>query len=160
MIILGIDPGMDGAVAALADGQILRVHDTPVLTVASGRKKRRELQPSIMREILEGYRDQDQVIAAIEKVHTMPKQGVVSSGRFMFGFGLWIGLLAGLRIPYELVTPQAWKKALMNGMAKEKGASMLRAKALFPNAPLELAKHHGRADAIMIAEHLRRRVGA
>ena len=96
---------------------------------------------------------------AIERVHSMPKQGVASSFKFGMGFGIWLGILAALRLPHELVTPQAWKKLMLAGMPKEKDASRQRAMQLFPDVDLSLKRHHGRADALLIAEWLRRTAG-
>jgi crossover junction endodeoxyribonuclease RuvC len=77
------------------------------------------------------------------------------------GLGTWEGVLAGLGIPYELVTPQRWKKALMDGMGKDKDASRLQAIRLFPAIAGQLArkKDDGRADALLIAEYGRRTRG-
>jgi len=158
-VILGIDPGLDGGLAVLADG--VAVYDTPTLTVAGGKGHRREYNLTLMVNLiragtlLEDYHVDD-VSAFIEAVHAMPGQGVRSMFTMGFGLGLWTGILAGLRIPYTRVAPQRWKKAMMDGMGKEKDASRLRAQQLFPTAELHLKKHHGRADALLIAEYGRR----
>ena len=67
--------------------------------------------------------------------------------------------LVCLTIPYTLVTPQRWKKELMDGMPKDKDSSRVVAIRLFPTfaTELKLKKHHGRADALLIAEYLRRK---
>lgn len=153
---LGIDVGLSGAAACINENGELVVHDTPTLEVGKGR---RGYDVGAMADILEdlvSYGDSAQRVCALELVHSMPKEGVRSAFSFGCGFGIWQGLLVGLRIPYELVTPQAWKKLLLNGQPKEKGASILKAKQLFPNAPLTLKKHHNRADAILLAEFCRR----
>ena len=67
------------------------------------------------------------------------------------GYGIWIGILAALNIPYTEVHPVTWKSKIMAGMGKEKDASIARAKQLYPTADLSLKKHHGRADALLIA---------
>jgi hypothetical protein len=86
----------------------------------------------------------------------MPEQGVSSSFRFGRGLGLWEGILSAFQIPFVKVTPQRWKKNLLDGMGKEKDASRLRAQTLFPSLDLSLKKHHGRGDALLLAEFLRR----
>jgi crossover junction endodeoxyribonuclease RuvC len=63
-------------------------------------------------------------------------------------------LLFGLCIPVQMVAPTKWKKAMMYGMGKEKDASRLAALRLYPKAELHLCKHHGRADAILMARWL------
>ena len=98
------------------------------------------------------------VSAAIERVNSMPGQGVASSFTFGKGFGIWLGILASFSVSVDLVHPTRWKKAMLDGMGKEKDAARIRAKELFPSADLSLRKHHGRADALLIAEY-RRRLG-
>ena len=75
------------------------------------------------------------------------------------GFGLWLGILAGLGIPHTLVTPQAWKKEMMQGMG-DKDAARIRAQELFPHCvdSLSRKKDIGRADALLIAEYGRRQM--
>jgi hypothetical protein len=75
------------------------------------------------------------------------------------GYGMWIGIVAALEIPYTLVTPQAWKKELMQGI-KDKDAGRLRAMQLFPayNEWLVRKRDIGRADALLIAEYGRRQL--
>ena len=99
-----------------------------------------------------------QQLIGIEKIHSMPGQGVASMFSMGEGFGIWQGILQAFFMPTTFITPQAWKKALMAGMPKEKDASRIRAIQLFPSVAeeLKLKKHHGRADALLIAEFLRR----
>lgn len=99
--------------------------------------------------------------AAIELVHSMPGQGVTSMFSMGYGFGIWRMALVALDIPHELVTPQAWKKMLMAGQPKDKQASVLVASQLYPQAYSQLigpkgGKKDGNADALLIAEWLRR----
>lgn len=113
-----------------------------------------------MAAILRGYQDSSEgLLVGIEKVHSMPGQGVASTFCFGEGYGVWLGILAALGIRHELITPQSWKKSLMDGQLKDKDASRLVAMRLFPEAgnQLQLKKHHGRADALLIAEFVRRK---
>jgi crossover junction endodeoxyribonuclease RuvC len=61
------------------------------------------------------------------------------------------GVAAGMRIPYSLVIPQTWKKAL--GVPADKNAARARACQLFPNMASKFArvKDDGRAEAALIA---------
>lgn len=157
---IGIDPGLTGAVAVIrGDGLFLAVHDTPVLEVVKNKKTRHDPDRVAMANLLAAIEHQySPVFAAIEKVNAMPEQGVTSVFSFGMGYGIWLGILASFGIPTDLVHPTRWKKTLMDGMGKEKDASRQRAKELFPAADLTLKKHHGRADALLIAEY-RRRLG-
>jgi hypothetical protein len=154
LIYVGIDPGLDGALAIIfPDMQV--VCDTPTVNVVGKNGTKREYLTAEMAKILSSFREAE-VRAVVELVHAMPGQGVRSMFSMGYGVGLWEGLLAGSGIPYERVTPQRWKKALMDGMGKEKDASRFKAQQLFPKAELHLKKHHGRAEALLLAEWLRR----
>jgi hypothetical protein len=117
------------------------------------------LLPRLMWRLLREATPLQRVIVFIEKVHSMPKQGVASSFNFGMGFGLWQGVVVGLNLPMEMVTPQRWQKEMLAGMQGGKEASIIRAQELFPDAELHLKKHHGRADALLIAEYGRRTYG-
>jgi len=163
IIFIGIDVGLTGAVAAIPDhtGWPVKIHDTPTLMIASGRKNKRDYMIPEMVRILNSYYDPNCNVYAhvvIESVHAMPKQGVSSTFSFGRGLGIWEGVLSALGIPYEFVTPQRWKKEMMGGMGKDKSASRLRAMQLFPQLSdqLNLKKHDGRAEALLLAELCRR----
>ena len=154
-MFIGIDPGLDGALAGLADSGEPWLFDTPTLTVA-GAKSRRDYDIPQMRNYLmralAGPSSNCRV--GIESIHSMPKQGISSTFNFGKGFGIWLGLVVALRMPYELITPQIWKKHFyLRGSDKE--ASRLKASQLFPSSDLTLKKHHGRAEALLIAEYCR-----
>uniref|UniRef100_A0A6H1ZZ53 Uncharacterized protein n=1 Tax=viral metagenome TaxID=1070528 RepID=A0A6H1ZZ53_9ZZZZ len=153
--VLGIDPGYSGAIAVFNCGQPnhvydIRVYDMPILKTG----KKTELDEvelfTLFDNLLFGGR---KVSAFVEKAQTMPGQGIASTGRYLVGYGQILGILAGLRIPKTLVHPRTWKAKMMRDMEKEKQASILRCKQLFPEFAqqhLTLKKHHGRADAILI----------
>lgn len=153
---IGVDVGFSGAAAAINERGEVVVHDTPTVELAKGR---RGYDVRGMAEVLEdllGHGDTDERLCAVELVHSMPGEGVRSAFSFGRGLGNWEALLVAMRIPFELVTPQAWQKVMLNGLPKGKGSSLVKARQLFPKAPLSLVKHHGRADAILLAEYLRR----
>lgn len=166
-IFVGVDPGLDGAIAFVdQDGKFVEVHDAPTITVKSGRKNRRHYIESAMVTLLTKYdpysRDknfqgQKICVVGIENVHAMPGQGVTSMFSMGNGFGTWVGILAALRFPYEKIEPRAWKKELGLGVGADKNASVVLASRLFPRAPLARKKDHGRAEALLIAEHCRRK---
>lgn len=154
-VYLGIDPGMSGAIGVIdARGGFESVHDLPIirdgkLAWVDGGKLL-----SLIMEIRSGRH----AIAMIERVHSMPRQGVASSFTFGVGFG---SLLAGLQasnVPLHFVQPEQWKIAA--GLKRDrkdkrtKGASLAAARLLFPTAQLDLKKHEGRAEALLIARHL------
>ncbi len=148
----GIDPGLEGCLAILRPGGRVTLADTP--TLATGKGTRRDYDLAAMFDLVLGL--PPGITVVIEQVQTDPKFGCVQSFRLGQGFGLWLGLLTAAAHPIERVTPQRWKGAMLAGLPKEKSASVLRAKELFPGADLRLKKHHNRADALLLAEWGRR----
>jgi len=156
---VGIDPGLDGAIAVIRNGH-LKIFDMPTLQVKSGKKTRRELNIAELWGILQ-VEICNVHMCVIEKVSSMPGQGVASTFKFGKCFGAILGLVTADQIPYELVTPQRWKKEMMQGMGKEKDASRMKALALFPQHSDLFArkKDHNRADAALMAEFAYRTFG-
>jgi hypothetical protein len=146
---IGIDPGLSGAVAVLAaDGNLVALCDTPVLTLSISRGSRQEYDVPGLCTLLAPYAG-PQSHVLIEEAQSMPGQGVRSTWTTGYGYGLWIGVLAALQMPYTPVRPVVWKKAFSLG--KDKEASRLRAMQLYASADLRLKKHHGRAGALLLA---------
>ena len=88
----------------------------------------------------------------LEKVHSMPKQGVASTFKFGERYGFIKGLITALRWPFEYVTPNKWQKALSCQTKGDKKISKAAAQRLFPDENLTLDT----ADALLIAEYGRR----
>lgn len=163
MIVCGIDPGQTGALAIIHhDGKTVELFDTPIITTTVIRNKKKynhseysetemaslfSKNPPILEAISTGT-----IHVFIEKVHSMPKQGVASTFNFGMGYGIWLGVLAALKIPSTRVTPQSWKHALMQGIA-DKDAARLRAMQLYPQCTDQLKRKCdiGRADALLIS---------
>ncbi len=152
---IGIDPGKGGAVGIISPGFSVEVFDAPMAWVR-GTKLRREYSVQAMVKILKAQSSLSPVIIGIESVHAMPGQGVTSMFSMGYGLGLWVAIVATLGFRYELITPQRWQKAMLYGEGKGKDAARLKAQAMFPECDLSLKKHHGRADALLLAEYVRR----
>jgi len=161
-IFLGIDPGMTGAIAiidpVLSKG--VGFYDTPVVNIGKKGQVKHEYDTQEMASVLREFAECRPAYVFIERQQAMPDQGVSSTFATGRGYGLWLGILTALGIPYEVIAPVTWKKKLMADMSKEKGASIIVAKRLFPQVAddLKLKKHHGRADALLLAEFGRRRM--
>jgi crossover junction endodeoxyribonuclease RuvC len=150
-VVLGIDPGLSGAIAALDPaGRVVAVLDMPGLETGNGR---RILNVLALRDALHSLMP----IRAcwVENVSAMPTDSRVSA----FAFGRSVGaleaacLLSG--VPVQRVTPQVWKRAAGLPAGVPKAASVEAAMRLLPGcAPyLTRAKDHGRADALLIARY-------
>jgi crossover junction endodeoxyribonuclease RuvC len=148
--LIGIDPGISGAIAVLsADGsKIIAVHDMPTVELLSGKSTKSSVSAPMLAAILRKWA---MAGAIIEKVSAMPGQGVTSMFNFGKSAGVIEGVCAGLSIPVTLVTPQSWQKR--SGKRQGKDGSRARAAELFP-ADAELfsrVKDDGRAEAVLIA---------
>lgn len=155
-MIIGIDPGQNGSVAVINGSEVIALVDTPTTKVKSGKKTKTEYVTKAMVDLLSEYAVSG-VKVGIEVSHSMPHQGVASMFRQGYGYGLWIGILSALKLPYELIAPQRWKKAMMDGMGKEKAASCVRAQQMYPHAELFTPRGRaldGRGDALLIATYL------
>jgi crossover junction endodeoxyribonuclease RuvC len=153
MIHIGIDPGLSGAIVAIFPDGAIELHDMPVLEV----KKKQTLNYSGLAHIIQRYSTEGDCMAAIELVGAMPGQGVSSMFKFGQCYGAALATLASLQIPYQTITPPVWKRAYRL-VGCEKDEARARALELFPQciADLKLKKHHGRADALLLAEYGRR----
>jgi hypothetical protein len=167
-VFCGIDPGLQGAVAAIDDkGNVLFLEDTPVIRVMRGKRRRHEYcEPDMAMQLrfIAQSANGDGVLVTVENVHSMPKQGVASSFSFGVGYGIWRGIIAALALPCERVEPAVWKRAV--GLAKSgKGAAVSLARRRFPTAAIgelfrgRMSYRDGRAEALLIAEFARHRAG-
>lgn len=161
MIFCGIDPGVTGAVGQLSSEfeDFVDVQMVPLLPQKSGKK---EYDIRGMADMIDfGDGENNQVFVVLEKQHAFPKQGVVSTGSIMRGYGIWEGILSALNLDYITVPPQTWQKELIPGKTGEtKQRSIAMAGKLFPEVSLFAGKgrtpHHGLSDALLIAEYARR----
>jgi crossover junction endodeoxyribonuclease RuvC len=149
--ILGFDPGLSGAVAILDQhGHLVDVIDMPTVEVKVGTSTKRQVAPAALSAELYMFRD---AFAYVEKVNAMPGQGVSSMFSLGRSMGVIEGVLAGLSVPYTMIRPAEWTKAMR--LAEGKDGSRQRAMELFPNRAdlFKRAKDDGRADAVLIAAY-------
>jgi crossover junction endodeoxyribonuclease RuvC len=149
-MIVGIDPGLSGALFFLDPGNPSNGEavDIPTHTLTRGGKQKREVDIAGLIAVLAM---RPLTHAFIEQVGAMPGQGV--SGVFAFGkcYGVVLGVIAARSIPLSLVPPVRWKRAL--GVPRAKDGARARASQLLPEAASQwpLKKHDGRAEAALIA---------
>ena len=146
---LGVDPGLEGALALWdTTTDTLIVQDMPIVTYQMGRSRRRELNECVLAGFVREMRPD---YAWVEKVHSMPKQGVASSFNFGVGFGVVRGVLGALDVRVAFVTAQEWKRFFRLGADKQQ--SRLAAARLFPDHSKLFARQRddGRAEASLLA---------
>ncbi len=150
VIILGIDPGLSGALALLSpDG--LSVFDVPTL---KARARGREINKAEVARWIDASGHIDHCV--IESVAAMPGQGVSSMFKFGYVAGFLAGVVSAHFIPITMVSPRQWKREMM--VPKEKDGARARASELFPSHCdlFVRVKDHGRAEAALIALWSRR----
>lgn len=170
MRIVGIDPGITGAIALIgkAGGKAF-LWDTPTLAVRVGRGDR-QYNALGMVELMRKLRP-DYVVLERQQAMTYMKmnpktgqmerhaQGISSAFKTGYGYGLWLGILIGLAIPHLVVHAQTWQKEMYQGAVGEgKDRSVYVAGQLFPKVQIKRSQH-GRADALLMADYGRRRGG-
>ena len=151
MKIIGIDPGLSGAIAVLEDIKVLNLFEMPVM--AEGKKNKRQLNSAQLVNLIKENTNSDEEIAVIvEQVNAMPGQGVTSMFNFGQTFGAIKGVCAALGLPIFFVRPSKWKKyfELINS---SKDASRTKVIEMYPSFSKQLAKKKdvNKSDAILIA---------
>ena len=150
MIYIGVDPGSkSGAYAALNDkGERWTVPwDDDAFVIAMK-------AITTFRE-----RDGEQIMAVVEKVGAMPKQGISSTWVFAENFGYIQGVLHALNIPFQLVPPRIWKKEF--SLTSDKAKSVEICHMLFPGINLKRTEKSHKddnnlAEALLMAEYAKR----
>ena len=154
MYYAGIDPGQSGALAIIdANGALDGTYafDKHVLFTAHG-------LPVALKHVLE---NKGVKMLCLEKVNAMPKQGVTSTFKFGKGYGMIIGALDIINVPYVLIRPQQWQKKVLAGLTRgDKNVTKDYCRRKYDFVMLlgtERCKvpHSGICDAICMAEYTR-----
>lgn len=140
--VLGVDPGLTGALAFLdPDGKLIELEDMPCVGNV--------VNAHMIARLIQGYGPISQ--AVVEQAQTMPKQGISGAFNYGVGYGKILGVLAALDIPITHVSPSQWKKRW--NLGKDKNLSRQRATERWPDwaESFKLVKNDGRAEAALIA---------
>jgi len=142
--IVGIDPGKTGAFAIAHPGE--------------GEEAKVWKLPMPIEDIISLLGDYLVYDAFIEKVHAMPKQGVVSTFTFGKEVGKWYGLLEAIGIEVHEVTPKTWQKSCIPKWIHEahespKERSLAAAKWIYPKLSDSIGRNHNKSDSLLIATY-------
>ena len=153
MFIIGIDPGISGALCFMEHGKIIDVIDMP--SMADGKKNKKQVNGSqVFNEISRHIKEKNpnDVKVIIEHVSAMPGQGVTSMFNFGQSFGVLKGIFSAMQIPMDFISPVKWKKHY-NLINTQKDSSRTKAIEFFPyiSSQLSRKKDANKADAILIA---------
>ena len=151
MKVIGIDPGLSGAIAVLNDKKVLKIIEMPVMS--EGKKNKKQLNSAQLVNIIkENINDNEEIAVVVEQVNAMPGQGVTSMFNFGQTFGAIKGVCAALSLPIFFVRPSKWKKyfELINS---SKDSSRTKAIEMYPSLSSQLSrkKDVNKSDAILIA---------
>lgn len=142
---IGIDPGVIGGWAVLNElGALVAADDLPV----AGDGAQRMIAPPLLAAIVGRYQPTN---ATVERVGSMPGQGVASSFKFGRAVGVIDGVLGAAACPVVYVAASTWKKHFR--LSAEKECSRQRAIETWPDKAQLFARKcdHGRAEAALIA---------
>jgi crossover junction endodeoxyribonuclease RuvC len=135
MTIVGIDPGWSGGIASVSPG-------TTTAEKFTGRTER---------DILDTLNDYLMFadVCYMEKVHSMPGQGVASMFKFGHIYGFLRAVVMAHDIPLKEVSPLEWQTRMRCRTKGDKNVSKARAQQLFPGISIT----HATADALLIASY-------
>ena len=155
MKIIGIDPGLSGAIAIMENNKVLNIFDMPVMS--EGKKNKRQLNSAQLVKLLkDNISKNEDISVVVEQVNAMPGQGVTSMFNFGQTFGAIKGVCAALGLPIFFVRPSKWKKhfELINA---SKDASRTKVIEMYPSISdrLRRKKDVNKADAILIARYFK-----
>src|SRR5713226_4155630 len=159
MLICGVDPGLDGALAFLdtATTRIIAMISMPTLTLRKGKGSKREISSRTLVVELERAQLGSVAHVFLEKVSSSPQMGNASAFKFGRGYGIIEGVTAVLGWPVEDVSPNKWKKALAVPAGKDDARAracqlmQLDAEQWTPRRGImNAAQASGRAEAALI----------
>ena len=160
MIIVGIDPGLTGAIAQLGhNGEFRALEDIPIMQRMVAPRKggvKNQVNGYAVREILQHMlrdTDKNEAHVVIELPVAFPGQQIQTVASSFLTAGALEGVVQCLNLPHTLVAPRDWKQALKLSDSKEQ----CRAAALrrWPEAAalLQRVKDHNRAEALLNARY-------
>jgi crossover junction endodeoxyribonuclease RuvC len=149
--ILGIDPGIRGALAVVAidpngaSPQLVDAIDVP--TVGTGAAERVDVAT-----VRDWILQHQPALALIERSQAMPRQGISSSFKYGRSAGQLEATVVLCAVPVAFIEPTKWKK-IYNLHGGDKEAARQKALLLFPASHrlLALKRHHHRAESALIA---------
>lgn len=146
---VAIDPGLSGAWAAID-------HNGKYLGCWDLFHENKIIQTNIVWDEIKVATQGHDIEFVIEQVNAMPGQGVTSMFNFGAAYMAAIAIAQRSYRPTTLVRPREWKKDM--GLTSDKKDSLRMARQMWPEAPLKLEKHDGRAEALLLSEWLRRQM--
>jgi len=165
-IFIGIDPGSEGAIGLIHPNKASRHTAVDIPTVQMETSKKTKKGNKAKRtvydigqiwqyfEIIKEWRHR--VVICLEKTQSQPQDTPLTAYSMGAAYNMWPLFLHSHGLVMEDIIPSVWKRK-MGLLKQDKEASRLAAQKLFPMAPLSRKGDHNRAEALLIAEAIRRR---
>jgi len=150
-IYIGIDPGAKGAMVCMFTPGSIHFLDYAVGGIHEYIKHLKLIQKT---------NPTADLVVGVEKVHSMPGQGVVATFSFGYKSGELAGMLAALRIPNIQVTPIQWQRVCKKKPKSNKKGTFDAIKMIYPSVIDELTGpkggiKDGRCDALGLMHYVR-----
>jgi hypothetical protein len=155
VIVVGVDPGKEGAVARLSSAPPTVC---PMPLIEGGKRDEYDI-PNVARLLVGAS------FVFVEKLQTLPPAMGGGIANFNRGYcmGMFSALCMELSIPVTFVAPREWQREMLAGTSGDdtKQRSIIAAQRLFPGVcllrTLKCKKpSDGIADALLVAEYGRR----
>lgn len=158
---IAVDPGVTGAMAFVPSprAQDPIVVDLPVLQTKVKQRTRTTFNFHTLAKYLDPVVDNlKRSLFILERGQPRPEDTPITAFSVGCSYNMWHLYLAAFAIPMEEIMPSVWK-GKMGLLGKEKDASRALAMKIFPGAChyIEYAGDHNRAEALLLAEVIRRR---
>ena len=174
---IGIDPGLDGALAIQLPDKTIEVFVMPLNKIKVKNKTLRFIDNKKLRDLLQKKCSNGNYTVYIEDIHSLHMVSAKSNFSFGFGYGNLIAVLDCLDLDYIKVAPKLWqknvwikedisrepdyferKKELKQGKIKTKVTSLNAINRLYPNMNLLASSrctvpHDGIVDALCILHY-------
>ncbi len=155
MFLIGIDPGLTGAVAILdTETRKIVFHDCPVSVAETDQGKVKTFVETRMLDLLWPYRGCSRAIVEHQRSYGYA-DNAKTVATLCYCYGLWIAFLYALGIPVTTVEPDPWKTRILGSKHAKKTESIAEARLQFSLSKKELkGDEHGRADAALLIHYL------
>lgn len=163
--VIGIDPGVTGALSLFIDGRLRDIADMPINEVVSKRsgsavrdliggkkaKVRRSVNPRALAQLIRGWcTGPTEICIFKERMGPRPRQ---NSSSLMKTEGILLGVIGALGLALEEPDPNTWKLAM--GLSDDKEISLARAIERYPEWKHMFTRKgdHDRAEAVFLGQY-------
>lgn len=151
-VILGVDPGVTGALAFVHNDKIVGIIDQSAWCNAH--------QPYVeLRAMLKHLWKPGRVVIeqqharATRDAHGKVVQGIASTWNYAEHYGILLGCLAAYDVPIHEVDPGVWKGSMHLDRDKRKSLELARETWPASKDTFKRIKDHGRAEAALLARY-------